>query len=172
MTRRFQKRFSGAVLLKYFLWLALVPLIICFNGCGSVDQEKKEEKDEKKEDRFAFLRRNEQKKVQKAVENLEDELIKSKQPQAVQLTPETLKNLEAQDVITREDFKDGVLAKGTGKKSGRRKFYEDFILLNGDEELAVSLIFNSAPLLDVLSAFADVLGFNFVADSDIKSTVT
>ena len=76
MTRKFQKRFSGAVLLKYFLWLALVPLIICFNGCGSVDQEKKEEKDEKKEDRFAFLRRNEQKKVQKTVENIEYELIK------------------------------------------------------------------------------------------------
>ena len=172
MTRKFQKRFSGAVLLKYFLWLALVPLIICFNGCGSVDQEKKEEKDEKKEDRFAFLRRNEQKKVQKTVENIEDELIKNKQAQAVQLTPEALKNLEAQNVVVREDFKGGVLAKNAGKNSGKRRFYEDFILLNGDEELAVSLIFNSAPLLDVLSAFADVLGFNFVADSDIKSTVT
>ena len=51
-------------------------------------------------------------------------------------------------------------------------FYDDFVLLNGDEELPVSLVFNSAPLLDVLPAFADVLGFNFVADSDLKSVIT
>jgi hypothetical protein len=52
------------------------------------------------------------------------------------------------------------------------RFYDDFTLLNGDEELSVSLVFNSAPLLDVLPAFADVLGFNFVADSDLKSLIT
>ncbi|MEI3002308.1 MAG: hypothetical protein V8T86_15650 [Victivallis sp.] len=44
--------------------------------------------------------------------------------------------------------------------------------MNGDEEIPVSLVFNSAPLLDVLPAFADVLGFNFVADSDLKGVVT
>jgi len=52
------------------------------------------------------------------------------------------------------------------------KFYEDFIALNGDEELDVSLVFNSAPLLDVLSAFGDLLGFNFSADSALTGTVT
>ena len=171
MTKQIHKHFSGAVLVKYFLWLALVPVILCFNGCGSVDENEKKA-DEKQEDRFAFLRRDEQKKVKARVENIEDELIKSKQPESVKLTKDTLKKLEGQQVISRQDFPNGVLSKKTGTKGGRRKFYEDFILLNGDEELAVSLIFNSAPLLDVLSAFADVLGFNFVADSDIKSTVT
>ena len=163
MTRQFHKHFSGAVLFKYFLWLALVPAILSFNGCGSVDENEKKA-DEKQEDRFAFLRRDEQKKVKARVENIEDELIKSKQPESVKLTTDTLKKLEGQQVITRQDFPNGVLSKKSGAKDGRRKFYEDFILLNGDEELAVSLIFNSAPLLDVLSAFADVLGFNFVGD--------
>ena len=32
--------------------------------------------------------------------------------------------------------------------------------------------FASAPILDVISAFADVLEFNFVASSDLKTTVT
>ncbi|MDD3154010.1 MAG: secretin N-terminal domain-containing protein [Victivallaceae bacterium] len=53
-----------------------------------------------------------------------------------------------------------------------RHFYDDLILLNSDEELSVSLVFNNAPLLDVLGAFADVLNFNFVADNDLKGTVT
>ena len=41
MTRQFHKHFSGAVLFKYFLWLALVPAILSFNGCGSVDENEK-----------------------------------------------------------------------------------------------------------------------------------
>ena len=172
MTKRFHKHFSGAVLCKYFLWLALTPMILCFNGCGSVEQEKEEKAEEKQEDRFAFLRRNEQKKVKARVENIEDEIIKNTPSETVKLTPASLKKLEGQQVVSRQDFPNGVLSKKTAVKNTRKKFYEDFILLNGDEEIAVSLIFNSAPLLDVLSAFADVLGFNFVADSDIKSTVT
>lgn len=51
-------------------------------------------------------------------------------------------------------------------------FYDDFLLMDDGEELTVSLIFNSAPLADVLPAFADVLGFNFIIDPEIRSTVT
>ena len=51
-------------------------------------------------------------------------------------------------------------------------FYDDFIMLDGDEEITVNLVFNSAPLLDVIPSFADALGFNFLADSDLKGVVT
>ena len=44
--------------------------------------------------------------------------------------------------------------------------------LDADEMLDVVLVFNSSPLVDTLPAFADILGFNFTADSDLKSTVT
>ena len=42
----------------------------------------------------------------------------------------------------------------------------------GDEEIAVNIVFNSAPIMDVIPAFADALGFNFVIDTDIRSFVT
>ena len=90
MTKRFHKHFSGTVPVKSFLWLALIPVILCFNGCGSVDENEKKA-DEKQEDRFAFLRRDEQKKIKARVENIEDEQIKSKQPETVKLTREALK---------------------------------------------------------------------------------
>ena len=52
------------------------------------------------------------------------------------------------------------------------RFYEDLIQLNGEERIKVSIVFNSAPLLDVIPAFADALGFDFIADSELKGTVT
>ena len=42
----------------------------------------------------------------------------------------------------------------------------------GDAEIAVNIVFNSAPMMDVIPAFADALGFNFVIDTDIRSFVT
>ena len=62
------------------------------------------------------------------------------------------------------------------KKLPKRKiaprFYEDFIVLDADEELDVKLTFNSTPLVDTLPAFADILGFNFTCDPDIRTNVT
>ena len=170
--KRSQKFCSGSSLLKWGGALALLPMILCFNGCGTMDENEEKKEDEKKEDRFAFLRRDEQKKIKKSYESMEDEIIKSAQADTVKISDTDLKKLEGQQVVVRKDFKVTAAGKKAAKVNERKKFYEDFILLNGDEEIAVSLIFNSAPLLDVLSAFADVLGFNFVADSDIKSTVT
>ncbi|MDD4817603.1 MAG: secretin N-terminal domain-containing protein [Victivallaceae bacterium] len=51
-------------------------------------------------------------------------------------------------------------------------FYSELIALDADEELPVRISLNSAPLIDALPAFADILGFNFIADSEIKSAVT
>ena len=60
-----------------------------------------------------------------------------------------------------------------GEPGARKsRFYEDFILFDADSKVEVSMSFASAPILDVLSAFADVLEFNFVAGSDLRTTVT
>ncbi|MGE4301329.1 MAG: hypothetical protein AB7F40_06975 [Victivallaceae bacterium] len=58
------------------------------------------------------------------------------------------------------------------KEPGSNKFYSDLIALNGNDELAVRIELNSAPLVDALPAFADILGFNFIVDSDIKNVLT
>ena len=174
MSEKKQKSLNSRVPVR-FLWLAVLPLAAALYGCSSVEEvEKKEEtkKEETKEDRFAFLRREEQKKVKKAYESIDMEQVESKLPGTIKISPEKLDSLAGSRVVAPKAAAATSGAKKAGVKSGKKPFYEDFILLNGDEEIAVSLIFNSAPLLDVLSAFADVLGFNFVADSDIKSTVT
>ena len=58
------------------------------------------------------------------------------------------------------------------KRKVAPRFYEDFIVLDADEELDVKLTFNSTPLVDTLPAFADILGFNFSSDPDIRTNVT
>lgn len=58
------------------------------------------------------------------------------------------------------------------KRKVAPRFYEDFIVLDADEELDVKLTFNSTPLVDTLPAFADILGFNFTSDPDIRANVT
>ena len=85
-------------------------------------------------------------------------------------TPEQIDNVETPVLPLKED-EDAV------KKP--EPFYEDLLFeeeLNGgaggDEEIAVNIVFNSAPIMDVIPAFADALGFNFVIDTDIRSFVT
>ncbi|MBQ9502698.1 MAG: hypothetical protein IJU70_11120 [Lentisphaeria bacterium] len=174
--------------LRHFLQAFVVVFLISSFGCSLFESEPEngagkdeKKKDEKKEDRFAFLRREEQKKLKEVYETIEMEQISAKQQTQAAVPDAKLKALEESRVVPGAagsasapaggDGKDGKGGKGA-KAPAKKKFYDDFILLNGDEEIAVSLIFNSAPLLDVLSAFADVLGFNFVADSDMKSTIT
>ena len=66
-----------------------------------------------------------------------------------------------------------VASPGKGKPGARKsRFYEDFILFDANDKVEVAMSFSSAPILDVLSAFADVLEFNFVASSDLRTTVT
>ena len=122
------------------------------------------------EDRFAFLRRNEEHPTatrQTDSSDTEETGADAHKPR-VPVNGEKLKSLENK----KPEEKAKPAAEDAGKKSAPKHFYDDFIALNGDEEIPVSLIFNSAPLLDVLSAFADILGFNFVADSDLKGVVT
>ena len=85
-----------------FLWLAVLPLAVALYGCSSVeDGEKKEEtkKEESKEDRFAFLRREEQKKVKKAYESIDMEQVESKLPGTIKISQEKLGALAGSKVV-------------------------------------------------------------------------
>ena len=131
-------------------------------------EEKKEKtQEEKDKERFAFL---------------QEEKAKYKDLPGT-ASPETIK----QELVSTENEEGDKAGKNTeriGKigstalQAEKEKpkpalhFYDDFIILNGDEEIEVNLIFNNAPLLDVLPSFADALGFNFLADSDLRGTVT
>ena len=147
------RKIAGAAVVLLTLMLA--------SSCGHVGD--KSEKDAKKADRFAFLHRNEHIQEKEAAETAEQEKVSPKQIQKPVLSAEQMAKL-------------GVDAKPAPAESELSKvppkFYEDLIALNGDEEIDVSLVFNSAPLLDVLSAFGDLLGFNFSADSALTGTVT
>ena len=151
--------------LCFIALLAFVPLMMVSSSCALFEDSKEAEKDKKKPDRFAFLKSNN--KVTKKGENYEtmnvEQVIPDIERANKALTPERVKKLSVK-AAPRPTVKE--LSKPAPK------FYEDFIALNADEEIEVSLVFNSAPLLDVLSAFGDMLGFNFVADSDLRGVVT
>ncbi len=151
--------------------IPLAAVLLLCTSCAT-DGENPEGKTgkEEKEDRFAFLRREDSKPTTgrpetEAAEETGSDANKPKVP----VDEKSLRDLEQANRRPAESGKSD-----TEKKlpAVEKTFYEDFIALNGDEEIPVSLIFNSAPLLDVLSAFADILGFNFVADNDLKSVVT
>lgn len=143
---------------------AMLSGVSCSSGNPEEEPVSPEEKAEK---RFAFLKKGDQ-SHSKSYETIDAERVVFKSDSPVRLSAQELKKLESPAVARRS----GEEKKADAKIKYQPRFYDDFIALNADEEIDVSLIFNSAPLLDVLSAFADVLGFNFVADNDIRSTVT
>ena len=151
-------KFNG----RFLLAAAAVPFLL-LTSCQSVEKKKEPKK---KENRFAFLKnkKTDAKAEQPGqYESTADERVRPKDAERPVVPASTLEKfgIKAADSASIAE-----LAKPAPK------FYEDFIALNADEELEVSLVFNSAPLLDVLSAFGDLLGFNFVADSDLRGVVT
>ncbi len=135
--------------------------VMLVTSCSHVDEKKISKKEEK--DRFEFLKRDKKNTVKSAVESMAEEKVSPKRDKKPVISPEQMAKLgidEKPKIPVAELSKAPV------------KFYEDLIALNGDEEIEVSLVFNSAPLLDVLSAFGDLLGFNFSADSALNGTVT
>ena len=138
---------------------AVIPMLL--TACQSV--EKKPQK-KKEIDRFAFLRKD--KNIKDKGENYESASAERIQPKDAERPVVEAAKLAKFNWDSPAKTPIAELAKSAPK------FYEDFIALNADEELEVSLVFNSAPLLDVLSAFGDLLGFNFVADSDLRGVVT
>ena len=161
-----EKTHAGIRAAGAFRILAAATLMLLGASCFTEnDAEKKPEE----EDRFAFLHKGESRPaaVDKPESNASEETGSDAVKPRVPVDDKRLKELEH---ANRKPPLKAVSAETP--KPAEKNFYDEFIALNGDDELPVSLIFNSAPLLDVLSAFADILGFNFVADSDIKSVVT
>ena len=130
--------------------------------------EKEKTQEEKDRERFAFL---------------QEEKARNKARARAGDRPETIE----QELVTEEKAPADIVRKQAGqiakirttaleppkeKPKAALHFYDDFIILNGEEEIEVNLVFNNAPLLDVLPSFADALGFNFLADSDLKGNVT
>lgn len=150
--------------LKRFLWGSAALMLVFSFGCESAKQAEGEDKD-KAEDRFQFLRKDETAPYKGKKENITEEEVRSQAPYPHPVSADKLKKLE-QKPIPKSRIIPG------GSTANAPRFYDDFIALNGDEEIPVSLVFNSAPLLDVLSAFADVLNFNFIADNDLRGVVT
>ena len=149
-----------------YCWVSLFLLLTLLPGCEMFQRDKSENPEKKEEDRFAFLHRDEKEAAAGAMEQKpESDEVKVKQTEKSAVSDSDLKKLESHPSVPRD-------GKETADPSKRTPFYEDFLLLDDGEQTAVSLVFNSAPLIDVIPAFADILGFNFLADPDLKSTVT
>lgn len=147
-------------------FVSLSFILLCFGGCKSLieaEQRTEEQNSLATGDKFDFIKRNEERKFTSST---------VKQPDAIEEQPNS-----ADTKI--DKMVDNVSGSRAEKKQGggaRRvltpPYYEDFITLDDNELLDVSLTFNSVPLVDMLPAFADILGFNFTSDSEIKNTVT
>lgn len=141
-----------------------------WNGNVSEDPENpakvKKEKtpEELDKERFAFLQ-EEQKRAPKQTEAAETQ-------EQEQVNAENRNAAEQKTREKAEKLGTSAPMQKTEKPKEALHFYDDFIILNGNEEIEVNLVFNNAPLLDVLPSFADALGFNFLADSELKGTVT
>ena len=158
--------------LRIFRIAALLFGVLLLQSCShlqkdldEITQDTPEKKEEPgKADRFAFLKTEtrEISKVRGATESINEELV---QTNAERELPSNLKSKTEKIPVT-------ALAPKPETPKTPLHFYDDFVILNGDEEITVNLVFNSAPLLDVIPSFADALGFNFLADSDLKGVVT
>ena len=146
------------------LWGSTVLMLVLSFGCQS-GQDGEFDEDSKEEDRFQFLRREEVEPHKDKKEQMREEEVEAKAPYPHPVSNEKLAKLQKRPIPQSKIIPGGSTANAP-------RFYDDFIALNGDEEIPVSLVFNSAPLLDVLSAFADVLNFNFIADNDLRGVVT
>ena len=142
----------------------LCALLFCFTSCQSMEKEKdKKNAAGKKEDRFQFLKDQEKRyKHQDKEESIEVEQVK--EDSSLVMKGKVADKIKAIPVKA--------LTAPPEKAKAPLHFYDDFIILNGEEEMEVNLVFNNAPLLDVLPSFADALGFNFLADSDLRGVVT
>ncbi|MBO5763418.1 MAG: hypothetical protein J6R85_06055 [Lentisphaeria bacterium] len=144
--------------------LALAAFAISLNGCATFQYWEDEVTDaDQAENKFDFIERNKSAKFIDQEVKLPEEIGKGKPADNKELAAAVEKFNRPENKA--KDDKVRV-------RQPAPRFYEDFIVLDGDEELDVALTFNSTPLVDTLPAFADILGFNFTADSDIRATVT
>ena len=144
----------------------LAAAVLMLPACTHLKDKEEKKVPPKKEDRYAFLKKNKPiEKTERKAETMADEEVRYNDTEINTKGAEKLKDLSFPSGKPQRPAKDA-------SANNAPRFFDDLIALNGDEELTVSLVFNSAPLVDVIPAFADLLGFNFVVDSTIKSTVT
>ncbi len=143
---------------------ALSLFVFSMNGCAYLQSlENPEENKNEPENKFDFIERNKAQHYVAPDAGAPDEIGIGKSADNEKVEQQT-KDFNRPTPKERDDkVKNRDLAP---------RFYEDFIVLDGDQELDVALTFNSTPLVDTLPAFADILGFNFTADSEIRSSVT
>ena len=134
-------------------------------GCGMIESLERDggKPAEPPMDKFDFIDRHRQQSFVEKDENASGEIVAA--PVVAGKDEIAAKNKE---VFVRPP----VAAPEKTKRQIAPRFYEDFIVLDADEELDVKLTFNSTPLVDTLPAFADILGFNFTSDPDIRMNVT
>ena len=149
---------------KCYLIPAVSLLTFFISSCSLFEDAKVEGnvKEDKKEDRFAFLKDKNAPKSTPAKEVEKDEV----------LYPDEKTDANLKNALASVNTPKGKSKTDVSSSQEAPRFFDDLIATNGDEEIAASLVFNSAPLVDVIPAFADILGFNFVVDSNLKSTVT
>ena len=163
---------------KYVSCSAAIAILVTAVSCSSTEDKAKKE-EEKNKKRFEFLQKNDKITASPTgATTISEDMISPKEDTISQAQ---LSDLQKLQINSSPEGRKAAALKAAGKTpkstpttkvTEQPRFFDDIIALNGDEELAVSLIFNSAPMLDVLSAFADLLGFNFVADSSLKSVIT
>lgn len=142
--------------------------MLCAGGCESMleaEERSEELKKREPEDKFDFIRRQEAQKFTEPQERQPDEVGgKKENPSAA--------DFDKMAAAASRDARKKLPEPSPARPVTPAPYYEDLMTLDADEMLDVVLVFNSAPLVDTLPAFADILGFNFSADSDLKSTVT
>lgn len=142
--------------------------LLCSGGCESLmeaEQRSEEQKNREPDDKYDFIRRNEERKFTEAAEKRPDEVVEKQVNSAEAEFGEMAASISRNKPEKRPE-------PSAGRPVTPPPYYEDLMTLDADEMLDVVLVFNSSPLVDTLPAFADILGFNFTADSDLKSTVT
>ncbi|MBE6367291.1 MAG: type II secretion system protein GspD [Lentisphaerae bacterium] len=159
------------------LWqLALAALLLPILTSCEILPDLQEEKSDDPDYKFDFIDRNnnEQYKEQDPIkpDNVSVD-TSGKRNEKLQKQAEKLSTAPYPGKYDKTPVEAAASSKHGGKPGARKsRFYEDFILFDADSPVEVSMSFATAPILDVLSAFADVLEFNFVASSDLRSTVT
>lgn len=155
MIRTSFNKIDGKILI-----LGIIGLLTLLNsGCQGLFSKKDEAPEPK--DQFAFIQKQDERRYSERVERSQDMVVSAEEPfsEEIQAEAEKLSSVLKTPRMTTANKK-------------TTPFYEDFIILDADERVEVMLTFNSAPLVDTLPAFADILGFNFTADSEIKNLVT
>ena len=150
----------------------ILPLLTSCEALEDLQKEKSTDPDEK----FDFVERNNTERYKEPDKLHPDEVdinTDTEKKNELAQKAEKLSKSPYANKYKNTPAEKAAAADHKGKPGARQsRFYEDFILFNADDKVEVSMSFASAPILDVLSAFADVLEFNFVAGSDLRTTVT